>query len=136
MKLEWNVYIGDFNSRKIETHNIFNHGRFLEDVKKALKKYDNRKDFEEEILKSLMYFYWAKSEWEIVLTSWVPHITKEEFDRLKFENEKFYNEHGHYPYCMLVNPDVYEKVDVYSQVMMNWNVFIDYLWSKKKHKGD
>lgn len=136
LKLEWNVFVGDFNSKKIKTFNVFDHGRFMDDVKKALKLYDNKKLFAEEIRKSLVYFYWAKCEWEIVLTSWVPHINKEEFDRLKYENEKFYQDHGHYPYSMYINPEVAEKVDVYSQIMMNFEHFVDYIWSHKKNKGE
>ena len=38
LKLEWNVYVHDFNKKEIKIFNIFNHGRFLEDVMKDLKK--------------------------------------------------------------------------------------------------
>ena len=35
--LMWNVYVGDFNSQKIETYNIFTHGRFYEKLCKLAK---------------------------------------------------------------------------------------------------
>ena len=31
--MEWNVYVEDFNGRKIDTYNIFEHYRFMEDIK-------------------------------------------------------------------------------------------------------
>lgn len=108
--LQWNVYIGDFNSGRIEPHNIFDHRRFVEDCKKAAKKYSGKEDpeadfkeFSESVRKDLRYYYWSKCEWEIILTGWPPS------DRFKSE-----------------------KIDVYDQIMMNWDVFIRYLWDNRK----
>lgn len=96
----WNVYVGNFNGRCIETYNIFRHCRFFDDVKRIYKKYKNDFDkFSEEIKRSLMYYFWSKCEWEITLGSWPP--------RDNFQDE---------------------KIDVYDQVMMNWDVFIKYVW--------
>ena len=134
MKLEWNVFKKDWNSKKIETFNIFNHSRFYEDVKRALKNFDSKKEFEEEVKKSLMWCYWCKSEYEIVITSWSPHITIQELDRLNTEREKTLREYSKDPYRLYVNPEVGEKVDIYSQVMLNWNIFGDYVWSHKRSR--
>lgn len=98
--LEWNVFIYNFNKKEIEVYNIFKHSRFLEDCKKAARKYKgNREAFEHEIKTSLMYYYWSKCEWEIILDSLFPR------DGFK-----------------------QRKVDVYEQVMLNWQSFIDYVW--------
>ena len=95
----WNVYAEDFNGKKIRKYNIFDHFSFSEDVKTAYKKYrDNFEKFSDEIKGSLMYFFWSKCEWEIVLTS-----------------------------CPQ-REGVEEKIDVYDQVMMNWDIFIKYVW--------
>lgn len=102
--LEWNVYYENFNAREIQETNIFSHGSFLTDLKKAHKKYkDNREAFEKEVKSSLMYWYWSKCEWEIIISDWPPS------DRV---------------------PAI--KVDVYDQVMLNWNVFMDYLWEHRE----
>lgn len=99
--MEWNVFYENFNGRKIESYNIFRHYSFYEDCKKAAKKYkDDRESFEKHIKSSLMYYYWSKCEWEIVLSSWPSG------DR---------------------TPD--RKIDVYDQVMLNWKPFIDYVWA-------
>lgn len=134
MKLEWYVYRENWNRRKIEVFNIFERSRFYEDVKKALKNFDSKEDFAEEVKKSLMWCYWCKSEHEIIITTWVPHITVSELDRLNSEREKALKEYNREPYRLYVNPEIGEKVDIYSQVMLNWNVFVDYLWSHKRSK--
>ena len=98
--MTWYVYAEDFNGKKIEKVNIFDHYRFLEDVKKIYKKYKNDFDtFAHEVKSSLMYYFWSKCEWEIILSS------------------------------LFGRPDFKEmKIDVYDQVMLNWDVFIKYVW--------
>ena len=132
MKLEYYVYYHNFNGRSIEKFNIFDHGRFLEDVKKDLKKYADKEEFSERLRGHLFYYYGSKCEWEVVITSWVPHITISELNRLNEEREKTLKVYNREPYSLYVNPDVGEKIDVYEQVMLNWNLFLDYVWSYKK----
>lgn len=134
MKLEWFVYRENWNSRKIEMFNIFDHSRFYNDVKKALKKFDNKEEFAKEVKKSLTLCYWCKSEYEIVITTWSPYITMSELDRLNKEREKTLSQYDREPHRLHINPEVGEKVDIFSQVAMNYNVFIDYLWSHKRSK--
>ena len=96
--LEWNVYVSDFNSKKIETHNVFEHGRFWDDCCKNWKKNKADKEaFAEQLRRDLMYYYWSKCEWEVVVQSW-PSGRGE------------------------------MKIDVYDQIMLNWDKFVDYVW--------
>ena len=102
--IQWNVYIEDFNNKRIKIHNILNHGGFLKDIQNAIKKFKNDKEaFEKEVKSSLMYYYWSKCEWEIILSSWP--------ERKDFKEE---------------------KIDVYDQVMLNGDIFINYLWDNQK----
>lgn len=102
--IQWNVYVDDFNGKKIKIYNVLNHGGFLKDVQNAIKKFKNDKEaFEKEVKSSLMYYYWSKCEWEIILSSWP--------ERKDFKEE---------------------KIDVYDQVMLHWDVFINYLWDNQK----
>ena len=80
----------------------------------------------------LFYYYGSKCEWELVITSWVPYITISELNRLNEEREKTLKKYNIEPYRLCVNPDVGEKIDVYEQVMLNWDLFLDYVWSHKK----
>ena len=121
----------DFNCREIKVFNIFNHAKFNEDVKKALKKFDNKEEFSEEVRKSLAWCYWSKCEWETIITSFPARITKEELDRL---NEEFKNDtekYGREPCSMWISPTVGRKVDIYDQIMLNFQHFINYIWSNK-----
>lgn len=124
----------DFNEKKIKEFNIFNHYRFCEDVKKALKKIEDKTEFAKVIKRDLMYYFWSKCEYEIVLTSWVPHIDKEELDRLNEEFKEDTKKYGHEPQSLMVEPNVFKKVDIYEQIALNFDVFVDYVWSHKSSK--
>ena len=103
--VEWNVYYYNYNSRKVETHNVFNHWRFVEYSAKAIKKFkDDKKSLEEQIRRELMYYYWSKYEWEVIVAPFTSNPKEEE--------EK--------------------KLDVYEQVMLNWNIFFEYFWEHRK----
>lgn len=95
--MKWIVFYYNMNSRQIERYNIFNHGGFRKGVEKLLEKYKTRDAFAEELQAELMYYFWCKSEWEIVISPWAS------------------------------NGDEI-KVDIYHQVMNNWEPFVDYLW--------
>lgn len=131
MKLKWNVYRHDINRREIVEFNIFNHWRFEEDVKKDLRKCKTKEEFAEKIKSHLMYYFWSKCEYEVVISSFPVHIKKDEFNRLTEEFIADTEKYGHEPYGMWVCPDVGEKIDIAGQVMMNFEVFVDYVWSHK-----
>ena len=129
----WNVYREDFNRRTIVKYNIFDHRSFAQDVNKLLKEDITKDEFAEQLKQSLMYYFWCKSEYEVVISSWPVYIDKEELDRINIEYEEYNNKWGHYPYKINVSPDVGKKIDIYSQVMMNWEQFVEYVWSNKNN---
>lgn len=101
--LEWNVYRENINTRKIIPFNIFSHHFFTLGCAKAVRECVDKNDFTDKIKSELMYYYWSKCEWEILLASWTrPEDTKTQV-----------------------------KIDVYLQVMLNFNHFIDYLWDNR-----
>lgn len=102
--MKWNVYHYNINKRKVESYNIFDHYSFREYVKKAIKKHLIKEDFEEQLKSELRYYYWCKAEWEVIVAPWVGG------DR---EKDKI-------------------KIDVYNQVMLNWDVFVNYVWDNRK----
>ena len=129
--MKWNVYYHDFNRKKIEVYNIFDHYSFRKEVEKHLKEYTDKEEFAERLRRSLSYYFGYKAEWEIVLTSWTPHIKMMELDRLNAERKEYIKKWNREPYSLYINPDVGEKIDVYSQVMNNWEIFVDYVWKEK-----
>lgn len=96
----WNVYRCNLNTHKIEVFNIFDHGRFRDDVKKLKKRKNITKDeFAEELRRTLLYYYWCKFEYEIAISG-----------------------------LLDVDEAHASKIDIYSQVRLNWNTFVDYVW--------
>ena len=110
--LTWNVYVGDFNTGKIELYNIFNHWAFYDDCVKAKKKFkDDKEGFAEEVRRDLEMY----------------HDLKYPEDKLFSDHERKYEVHvfpEHNRYCD-------KKIDVYEQVMNNWDIFIDWLWDRR-----
>lgn len=103
MKLIWNVYIEDFNNKCIKTYNIFDHYGFNQDLVKLYDEFKEDKiNFLYNVDLSLKYYYWAKCEWEIILSDWPP--------------SKKFNE---------------MKLDVYSQIKNNWHIFSEYIWENR-----
>ena len=103
--MTWNVYCYDLNSNKIMTYNIFRHGRFREDVTNDLKECNNKDEFAKRLKSNLHYYFWSKCEWEILIKGWLSNWLSNESGEL--------------------------KADVYDQVMLNWDIFPNYVWSFK-----
>ena len=102
-EIRWNVFYHNCNSRSIEIFNVFEHGSFREYVKKAAEKYQTKEDFAKQLRCEVMYYFWAKCEWEVLVAPWI----------FPLESEK-------------------KKVDVCWQIMNNWDVFVDYTWANRK----
>lgn len=103
MELIWNVYIENINKRCIEIHNIFNHYMFMQDLREIYSELkDDKENFLYRVKRSLMYYYWSKCEWEIILSDWPP---SEHFNEM--------------------------KISAYDQVMNNWHIFSEYIWENR-----
>lgn len=132
-KLEWFVFYKEFNSKEIVPLNVFEGScKFIEGLLYAKKKYkDNYLKFAEEVRMSLQYAYWSKCEWETIITSWPPYVDDEEIDRLFKEKQEHLKNNGYF-YRSNVCLEVGYKIDIYTQVMMNWDRFIEYVWNNKR----
>ena len=104
-KMKWNVIVEDFNSRKIVLYDIFTHSGFKKDVLDADKKCETNEEFLDKVKDSLSYYFWAKCEYEVFVES-----------------------------LFVSTLDKKRKIDAYEQVMMNWDVFANYLISNRKSK--
>ena len=103
-ELVWNVFYYNSNAKKIEFFNIFDHWRFREEIEKVVKRSKTREELEKAVKSELMYFFWSKYEYEALITSFP-------------EKE-----------------DVTIKVDVYWQVINNFDRFVDYLAQNKRFR--
>ena len=131
-KLEWFVFQRDFNEKEIRPLNVFEGSyKFLVDLLQAKKNYKNDYlKFAQAVRDSLQYAYWSKCEWETIITSWPPYVDGEEIDRLSKEKDECIKEHSVF-YRTDVNLLIGYKIDVFTQVMLNWDRFIDYVWNNK-----
>ncbi len=132
--MNWNVYINKPNSKQIEIFNVFDHPSFRENVTAILKKNLTFQEFEKKIRSELYYYFGGKVEWEVVITSFPPHLDKKEQDRLIDECRDFFLKNERYPVRQYVVLDTGLKIDVYQQVMLNWQVFLDYVWKHSSVK--
>ena len=136
MSLEWNVFRHDVNKNKIVAFNVFDHYRFNEDVQKSLKKFRDKSEFAEQLRRDLMYYFWSKYEYEVVITTFPPYITMDELDRVNYERWSHKDKYGTDYVRQNVNLDTGIKIDIYEQVMNNWDLFLDYVWNSKRHRTD
>lgn len=134
MNLEWNVFRYDVNKQKIVTFNIFNHWKFDEDVQKSLKKFKDKDEFAEQLRHDLFYYFCSKCEYEVIITSFPTYITMNELDRLNEERDSHKEKYGKEPVHLNVCPDTGNKIDIYEQVMNNFDIFVDYVWNSKKRR--
>lgn len=107
--LKYNVWIYNINRQKMKVFNVFEHHGFLRGIKNILleKNYycSSIKDFSEQLKTEAMYHFWAKAEWEIVIQPWCG--------------------------CRDVEKTA-EKIDVYDQLIINWDNFVKYIWDNKQ----
>lgn len=66
--MEWNVLRYDINQRKVVNFNIFNSVRFSEYVAEMRNQvWDSVDKFVEKLNDNLMYCFWSKAEYEIMV---------------------------------------------------------------------
>lgn len=93
---EWYVFVEDFNGKKIEKFNVFHSHRFIEGCKQAVKQYKKDYDIaklEKEIHSWAVYSFWAKSEYEVVITSLFRNEIQKKidvFDQLELNWDAFF----------------------------------------------
>lgn len=142
--MEWNVYNYDINSRKIKSFDIFKHSGFYHDVEKHLKKYKDKNEFADKLKSSLMYYFWSRSEYELIieinednrifLIPWCgctePEKAKIDVtDNKNFNWRDFAEEH--------IKKQIYKnkaKIDIYDQVISNYDEFVDFCWNSKRRR--
>ena len=103
-ELVWNVFYHNSNAKEIQFFNIFDHWRFREDIERALKNSKTREELEKKVKSELFYHFCSKYEWEVLITT--------------------------FP----AKDDETIKVDVYWQVINNFDRFIDYLAKNKRFR--
>lgn len=129
--MKWNVFYNRIGSNKITTFNIFDHSKFAEDTEKNLKNIKDKNEFAKALQKDLFYYFWCKSEYKVIISSSPTYIKIEELDRLNKEREYYRKEYNRDPKMISTNLETEIKVDIYTQVMNDFGIFLDYVWNSK-----
>lgn len=98
MKPTWNVFVAKFSNDRPERFNIFEHSSFREGCNKAFVECKHDKVAFAEEVKHELMYFY----WS------------------KYEWETIIKKFG--------TDGKERKIDVYEQVMLNWDRFVDYLW--------
>ena len=132
IKPVWNVYDYSQNDNEMRVFNVFNRSSFDHNVEKILKQDTTKEEFSELLRRQVQYYYWAKAEWECVITDLNPHIGQRDLERIL--NECYLKKTNADRLCRYthVNLSDAEKIDVYDQLRLNWEEFVEYVWSFKK----
>ena len=99
---EWLVYHMDINAQKITTFNVFNHSSYVKDLEELFRKQAKNmttEEIDERIKRITMYYFWSKSECEVVICGW--------------------------PYPTYA--DVNKKIDIYDQLKLHWSTYLAYV---------
>lgn len=134
--LSWKVKNFDCNRQLIEDYNIL---KYREDfIKKLKKKCATKEEFSEKMRREMMYYFWSKCEWELIveidnnnriwLSPWVgckepENVRVDVTDKKDFDWKGFAEKH--------ISQQRYKnevKIDVYDQLEWRWEEFIDYCW--------
>lgn len=141
----WNVKYYNFNKRVIEDYNPL---KYYDDwIKKYKKKCATKVEFAEKLKTEMMYRFWSKCEWELIisiddenniwLSPWVgcrnPEMVKINVtDDKSFDWKGFAEKH--------IKSQIFNnkaKIDVYDQIQWNWEEFVDYIWyTRLKYERD
>lgn len=101
--LKWYVLHQSFNKEEIEFYNVLQ--GWEERIRKARKKVKTKTEFKEWLKKEFMYYYWSRSEYEIVVGGLFSKYPKE-----------------------------FKKVDIWSQIEPNLDIITDYIIKEMKFK--
>ena len=142
--LKWHVYYYNCNAKKIEAYNVVGSTYFLEYIKKLMKKHRNKADFDEALKSEMIYRFWSRAEWELVikitednrifLNPWVGCSEPEKVridvsDNTDFDWRGFAELH--------IGKQTYKnkaKIDVFDQLDYVWDDFVDYCWNSKIYR--
>ena len=130
--MKWNVFLQDSQTGKFKPYNIFDNQDFRLSAENLFKKQYPKERFLNELDQEIHYFFWAKIEWEVFITTWPPYIDAKEISRIISEYHINRPPEHCLPERIDVNVTKWYKIDVYDQLCLNWDEFVDYVWSYSK----
>lgn len=103
--LNWYAFYYNWNKQKLDRTNVI-HNDLIESVKKGIKKHYSYEQIKDLVKSNLMWHYWCKSEWEVLV-----------YDLMARDENKG------------------EKIDIYYQLKPNLDRITEYLISNLTPKS-
>lgn len=100
--MNWYVYASNLYTRDLEIYNVFKNSFFKKNVLFLLESCKTKEEFDHKLQQELKYRFDNKKEWELSVEPSNATLGKSEI------------------------------INVYTQVMLNFNTFADYCWSKRE----
>ena len=126
-KLSWFVYC-ERNGR-IEKHDIFENGYWEFEARAILNETNTFDEWNEKFRIRLMAQYWSRCEYELLLVEWPTTISVAALEKMTEEVESYIKDYGHLPYRVNAQlPKSTVKIDIYNQLLLNWDIFTHYVW--------
>ena len=143
-KLTWKVKNYVFQN-KIEDYDVL---KYREDqIKKFKKQSATKEEFAEKLRGEMMYQYWSRAEYELIITIdennriWLePWIGCRNMDetRIDITDDESFDWRGFAQ--KHIGSQIYKngaKIDIWDQLEWRWDEFIDYLWyTRLKYERD
>lgn len=139
--MEWNVYYYNINRRIIMQENILVCQKDF--LKKLRKKAKDESEFVEELRLEMLYYYWGKCEWELMirkdgeryfLTPFPPHEGDQWLDVTEDASFPWAEFYARAAERLCIDEDGI-KFDVYMQLQYRWDDFVQYCWANTKPSG-
>jgi hypothetical protein len=132
--LTWKVKIFDCNKQAIVDYDVL---KYQEDFIKRLKKIcADKEEFSERLRSQMMYYYWSKSEYELIVSINVDKVILSPWCGCREPDKAsiavFDKSFDWLAFAMYhIGKQIYSskaKIDVFSQLAWKWNEFVDYCW--------
>ena len=137
--MKWNVYYYNINLNKIDIFNIFDHSSFNKYVQKHLKECSTKEEFAERLKSELLYFFWSKAEWELIIETvdnriyLLPWCGCKEPNKVQIDvtDDVNFDWKNFAKYHIGRRNKNKAKIDVYEQVTYRLEEFLNYVYESK-----
>lgn len=139
--MSWIVRCSNYNAQCIEQYDILKH--YETTIKKLKKKCATKEEFAKELRSEMMYHYWSRCEWELIieidgnnriwLNPWVGYKNKDDI-RIDVTEDASFDWRGFAE--LHISKQNYKncaKIDVWNQIEYQWEDFVTYCW-EYRHK--
>ena len=131
--MHWFAMYYNSNAKQFQPYDILKYRE--EFIKKLKKKVTSKEEFADKMKSEMMYYFWSKCEWEVILSNidgriimspWVgpEDIILDVTNKEDFNWTDFFNKQAeHYTNKYRI------KIDIWDQINYKFVEFIDYCWN-------